>query len=224
MQADILYQPSYALLRLLLDPGESICAEAGAMVSMTTNIQLETAARGGVLQGLKRSLLGGESFFINTFTCVGGQGEMTLAPSLPGDIMQLPLAGQTIFVQSGSYLAAGPGITVDTSWAGAKGFFSSEGLFLLNCTGQGDLFVSSYGAVHAVELAAGQQYIVDTGHMVAFDSTVTYNVRPAGGWKQTLFSGEGLVCDFSGPGRLYIQSRSEQSFLNWLLPKLPKQN
>jgi uncharacterized protein (TIGR00266 family) len=224
VQASVLYQPAYSLLRLIMDPGESLRAEAGAMVSMTPNIQLETQAHGGVLEGLKRSVLGGESFFLNTFTCVGGQGEVTLAPKLPGDIMGLPMSGAPVFVQSGSYLAATPGVEVTTSWAGARGFFSGEGLFLLQCTGQGELFVCSYGAIHAVELAAGQQYIVDTGHMVAFDATVQYKVRPAGGWKQTLFSGEGLVCDFYGPGRLYIQSRSEQSFLSWLIPKLPKHN
>ena len=222
MQNNVVYRPSYSLLQLLLEAGESIQAESGAMVSMTPNVQIETAARGGLFGGLKRAVLGGESFFINTFTCQGGPGEILFAPSLPGDVMHIPLTGGSMYVQSGSYMCSTGGIQVDTSWAGAKGFFSGEGLFLLKCTGTGDLFVSSYGAVHTVELQPGQQYLVDTGHMVAFEETITYNVQAVGGLKSTLFSGEGLVCNFAGPGRLYIQSRSMDAFLKFLIPKLPK--
>ena len=138
--------------------------------------------------------------------------------------MYIPLAGGTMMVQSGSYIASTPGVEVDTKWGGAKGFFSGEGFFLLKCTGQGDLFVSSYGAIHPVELAAGQTYVVDTGHIVAFEGTMSYTVRGVGGLKQTLFSGEGLVCDFVGPGRLYLQTRSFDSFLKLLIPRLPKSN
>ena len=220
MQNQILYKPSYSLLQLLMSQGESIQAEAGAMVSMTPNIQMQTQARGGILGGLKR-LVGGESFFINQFTCAAGDGEMTLAPPLPGDIIHIPLSG-TMFVQSGSYIANTDGISVDTKWGGAKGFFSGEGLFLLKAEGAGDLFVSSYGAIHVLELAQGQQYVVDTGHMVAFEGSMTYNVRGSGGLKETFLSGEGLVCDFTGPGRLYLQTRSMDAFLKFLVPKLPK--
>jgi len=224
MENNILYRPSYSLLQLMMQPGEVVPAESGAMVSMTPNIQIQTSARGGILGGLKRSVLGGESFFINTFTCEAGPGEMTLAPPLPGDMMHVPLAGGSMYVQSGSYIANSGGIEVDTSWAGAKGFFSGEGLFLLKCTGQGDLFVSSYGAIHTVELQAQQTYMVDTGHMVAFEESVTYDVKRVGDWKSTFLSGEGLVCNFTGPGRLYIQSRSVDAFLKFLIPKLPKRD
>jgi len=224
VQHTIHYQPSYSLLQLLLEEGEAVQAEAGAMVSMTPNVQMQTQARGGILGGLKRAVLGGESFFINTFTSNGGQGELTLAPTLPGDMMHVPLSGEGMYVQSGSYISSTPGIEVDTKWGGARGFFSGEGLFLLKCEGQGDLFVSSYGAIHAVELAAGQTYIVDTGHMVAFEATMTYSVKGAGGLKETLLSGEGLVSQFVGPGRLYLQSRSMDAFLKFLVPKLPKGN
>ena len=222
MQNNILYQPSYSLLQLMMEEGESVQAEAGAMVSMTPNVQMQTQARGGILGGLKRSVLGGESFFINTFTCTAGQGEMTLAPTLPGDLMHVPLSGGTMFVQSGSYIVSTPGINIDTSWGGAKAFFSGEGLFLLKCDGEGDVFVSSYGAIHPVELAPEQRYVVDTGHMVAFEGTMNYSVRASGGLKETFLSGEGLVCDFVGPGRLYLQSRSMDAFLKFLIPKLPK--
>jgi uncharacterized protein (TIGR00266 family) len=223
MQSNVLYRPSYSLLQLTFDPGESIRAEAGAMVSMTPNMKIETGmGGGGLLGGLKRAVLGGESFFMNTFTCEGGPGEMTLAPSLPGDLLHVPMAGGMMYVQSGSYICSTDGINVDTSWGGAKTFFSGEGLFLLACSGQGDLFISSYGAIHEVALQPAQSYIVDTGHMVAFESTVQYSVQRVGGWKSTLLSGEGLVCNLTGPGRIYLQSRSMDAFLKFLIPKLPK--
>lgn len=222
MKSEILYRSAYSLLKVELEPGDELQAEAGAMVSMSSNVQIATKARGGILSGLKRAVLGGESFFMNTFTCERGRGEVTFAPSLPGDLMHIPMSGDTVLVQSGSYIASTRGIEVDTAWGGARGFFSGEGLFLLKCSGHGDLFVSSYGAIHAIEIPAAESYVVDTGHMVAFEGTMGYKVRPVGGLKQTFFSGEGLVCDFSGPGRLFIQTRSFQSFVNQLLPYLPK--
>jgi uncharacterized protein (TIGR00266 family) len=170
---------------------------------------------------LKRSVLGGESFFLNTFSAPSG-GQITIAPSLPGDIQHMQLTGQPMFIQSGSYMASAMGIEIDTKWGGAKTFFSSEGLFLLKATGSGDLFVSSYGAIHELDLGSGEHYMMDTGHMVAFTEGVSYEVKKVGGWKSTLLSGEGLVVDLTGPGKVYMQTRSPQGFLAWLIPQLPK--
>ena len=222
MKYEILHRPSYALGRVELASGEQLQAEAGAMVSMSDTIRLETAVRGGLLKGLKRSVLGGESFFINTFTAEQS-GEVTFAPSLPGDIEALDLNGQTLLVQSGSFLAATPEVEVDTQWGGGRTFFSSEGLFMLRCTGYGTIFVSSYGAIHQIDLSSGERYSVDTGHMVAFDDTVQYDVGRSGGWKATLLSGEGLVCKLTGPGRFYMQTRSQDALLTWLIPQIPRQ-
>lgn len=220
MEHQILYSPSYSLLELRLARGESVSAEAGAMVSMSSCIEMQTSAKGGVLGALKRSVLGGESFFINTFTATD-TGELTLAPSLPGDICEIALAGREVYAQSGAYIASSPSVQVDTKWGGAKTFFSREGFFLLKISGTGSVFLSSYGAIHHVDLNPGQRYVVDTGHMVAFDQGVQYNVKRVGGLKSTFFSGEGLVCELTGPGRIYIQSRSPDAFLGWLIPKLP---
>ena len=222
MESEILYQPSYSLARVKLQAGEAITAEAGAMVSMSEGITIETGAKGGFFAGLKRSVLGGESFFMNTFRA-SAPGEITLAPPLPGDIAHFKLNGQTIFVQSSSYIASSPDISVDTKWAGAKGFFAKEGLFLLKVQGTGDVFLSSYGAIHEVKLEEGQSYTIDNGHMVAFDEGVNYTIKRVGGLKSTLFSGEGLVCNYTGPGRVFLQTRSEDAFLAWLIPHLPKQ-
>lgn len=222
MQTQILYRPSYSLAVVKLEPNESIQAEGGAMVSMTPGLNMETKAKGGVLKALGRSLLGGESFFMNTYTAPSAGGEITLAPALPGDIAILQLSGQTLLVQSGSFVASSDGIEVDTKWGGAKTFFGGEGLIMLKCHGNGTLILSSYGAIHEMSLAAGQSHVVDTGHLVAFDETMGFKVRKVAGWKSTLFSGEGLVVDLTGPGKVFMQTRSEDAFLSWLLPKLPK--
>ena len=221
MEHEILYKPSYSLLRIKMAKGEEISAEAGAMVSMSSGIEMETAARGGIFGSLKRSVLGGESFFINKFKA-NNSGEVTFAPTLPGDIYAVELNNGTIYAQSGSYIASSPGIEIDTKWGGAKTFFSKEGFFLLKISGTGSVFLSSYGALHEIELSAGEKYIVDTGHMVAFDESVNYDVKRVGGLKSTLFSGEGLVCELTGPGKIMIQTRSEDAFLSWLIPKIPR--
>jgi len=221
MKYEILYQPAYSLLKIDMTRGQSICAEAGAMVSMSGDIEIQTSAKGGILGALKRSVLGGESFFMNTFQ-TSQAGQLTLAPTLPGDICALQLAGQTIYAQSGAYLASGQDVQIDTKWGGAKTFFSKEGFFLLKLTGSGNVFLSSYGAIHTITLHSGQAYTVDTGHMVAFEESVTYNVSRVGGLKSTLFSGEGLVCKLIGPGKIWIQSRSQDAFLSWLIPQLPQ--
>lgn len=221
MQHEILYQPSYALLKLELAAGESVQAESGAMVGMSPTIEIKTAAKGGLFKGLKRAVLGGESFFMNTFTAERA-GEITFAPTLPGDITAMKLSGERILAQSGAYLAGSEGLDIDTKWGGAKTFFSREGFFLLSISGTGDLFLSSYGGIHRIDLEQGQSYIVDTGHVVAFDEGVRYEVRRVGGLKSTLFSGEGLVCELTGPGSVWVQTRSEDSFVSWIRAHMPK--
>ena len=110
---------------------------------------------------------------------------------------------------------------MDASWGGAKGFFGGAGLILLKMGGSGKVVAASYGAIEERVLAAGQRYVVDTGHIVGFDASVQFAVTKSGGWKSTILGGEGLVCLLTGPGRVLMQSRSEEAFLGWLLPKLP---
>ena len=222
MDHEIDHRPSFAMLTVDLDAGETIRSEAGAMVSHSDGITVETSANGGLLGSLKRSVLGGESFFQNTFTAEQA-GQLSLAPPLPGDVVHQAIDGR-LLVQSGSYLASDTDLELDTQFGGAKTFFGSEGLFLLELSGAGDAFLSSYGAIHEVELADGEEFVVDTGHIVAFDGTTDFSVNRVGGLKSTLFSGEGLVCRFTGPGRVWLQSRSQDAFLSWLIPQLPTSN
>jgi uncharacterized protein (TIGR00266 family) len=223
MNVDILYRPSYALARVTLESKESIQVEAGAMVGMSPDLEMKTEASGGLLKSLSRSMFGGESFFLNTYTAAAAGDTIALAPPLPGDVAVIEMRGETLLVQSGSYLASSTGVKVDTKWSGAKTFFGSEGLIMLKVSGTGTLIVSSYGAIHAMELEKGQKYVVDTGHLVTFEETIGFKVKKVAGWKSTLFSGEGLVVELAGPGKLTLQSRSQDSFLSWLIPRLPKQ-
>jgi uncharacterized protein (TIGR00266 family) len=223
MQVEIRYRPSYSLALVTLEPKEEIQVEAGAMVGMSPSVELETRASGGLLRSLSRSMFGEESFFLNTFTGSKKGDSVALAPALPGDIAVIEMQDESLLVQSGSYLASSAGIEVDTKWSGAKTFFGSEGLIMLRVRGTGTLIVSSYGAIHPIELAAGQEYIVDSGHLVTFEEQIGFKVKKVAGWKSTLFSGEGLVVELKGPGKLTLQSRSQDSFLAWLIPQLPKQ-
>lgn len=223
MRTEISFSPAYAMATIHIDPGESLQAEAGAMMAMSSSVEIATSTQGGILKGLRRSVLGGESFFVNTFTAAGPGAHVVVAPALPGDIIVWPLTGNTVYLQSGSYLASPASIDVDSKWGGAKTFFSKEGLFMLKCAGIGDLVVSSYGAVQAIDLTAGQSYTVDTGHMVGWEEGVSYEVSKVGNWKSTLLGGEGLVVRLTGPGRVYIQTRSPENFVDWLTPKLPAQ-
>ncbi len=218
MRYEILGKPSYSMLRVQLENGEKIRAEAGAMVSMSSNISMETRAQGGIFSSLKRSFLGGESFFMNTFLAKDGPAEISLAPTLVGDIERITMTEQTLYVRSGSYLASTGDIIVDTKWGGAKTFFGGEGLFLLKISGTGSLFLSAYGAI--VEKTVEGSYVVDTSHIVAFDESLTFKVKKAGNWKSFFFSGEGLVCEFHGNGKLLFQTRNTDAFVSWMRSKV----
>lgn len=221
MQIEILYRPSYSMGKITLEGGEDILVEGGSMVSMSDGIKLETGATGGLWRSLGRSLFGGETFFQNTCQAPPGGGTVWVSPALPGDLLALDLRRESMMVQSGSYVASARGIEVETKWSGAKTFFASEGLIMLRASGQGEMLVSSYGAIHELVLGPAEKYTVDTGHLVAFSEGIGFRVRTIGGVKSTLFSGEGLVVDLTGPGRALLQSRSTDQFLAWLIPQLP---
>ncbi len=222
MQTEILYAPAYALAQLTLAPREAATVEAGAMVSMSTDMEIKTSSQGGFLKALKRSALGGESFFVNTFTASNDGGELTVASSLPGDMLVLDLQNDEFKVQAGGFIASGQGVSVDTKWGGSRSFFGGDGsFFMLSCSGTGPLVLASYGALHKMSLGPGQRYTVDTGHIVAFTHDIGFNTRRVGNWKSTILGGEGLVVDLTGPGDLYMQTRSQPAFIGWLATHLP---
>jgi uncharacterized protein (TIGR00266 family) len=220
MEIEIQFRPSYSLGVIKLAPDEQIRLDAGAMVSMSQGITIETKAAGGFLKSLARAAIGGESFFQNYFRAPAQGGEITVAPELPGDVFVLELRGETMLVQSGSFLACEIGLTLDTKIS-LKGLVSAEGFSMLSAAGSGKLLLSSYGAIFEKVLGAGEVYTVDTTHLVAFNANMGVTPRAVGGLKSTLLSGEGLVVDVTGPGRLLMQTRSQNAFLSWLIPHLP---
>jgi len=219
MEYRIVCRPSYSLLELRLEDGEEVVAEAGAMVYMK-NVELKTEVKGGIFGGLKRALLGGETFFTNRFVA-RGKGLLGLAPRYNGDVVHIPLEGR-IFAQSGAFLASTPEVEIDTKWGGGRTFFAGEGLFLLKLEGSGDVFLASFGGVE--ELDVDGSLIVDTGHIVAFEDGLDFDVRRVGGLKATLLSGEGLVAEFRGQGKVWIQTRSIAEYIGWISSLMPKRD
>ncbi|MFQ6051723.1 MAG: TIGR00266 family protein [Candidatus Hydrothermarchaeota archaeon] len=225
MEYEVLYRPSFSLLKIKLNKGESITAEAGAMVHMTPTIEIETHMRGGgglggLLKSLKTSFLGGESFWTNTFHA-RENGEIALTGPHIGDIEAIELNNEGLIIQSGSYIANTPGIDIDTSWQGWKGFLGESDIIMLRASGTGIVWVSSFGGIEKKELKPGEKLIVDTGHVVAFSDTMNYTVRRVGGLKSTVLSGEGLVFEFTGPGQIQLQTRQLPEFARSLIPFLP---
>jgi len=220
MQITLEHGPAFAWARCRLAPGESVKAESGAMVSMSTTVDIETKMQGGLLGSLARKMLTSESFFQNTFTAVRGPGEVTFAPSLMGDVRVKEMDGGDFMLTSGAYLASAPTVELATKWGGMKSFFSREGLFLLRAHGVGPLLFCCYGALVEVEVPP-EGYVVDTGHVVAFEPTLDYEVKKVGGMKSLFFSGEGLVCRFAGHGKLWLQTRSLDAFVGEIVPFLP---
>jgi uncharacterized protein (TIGR00266 family) len=220
MDVTLKHQPAFSLAVIRLGANEEIRVEPGAMVSHTDGLTTETKAEGGLFGGLKR-MVAGESFFQNTWKAPAQGGELTAAPSLPGDMVVLDISSEML-IASGAYVASEMSVTTDASWGGAKGFFGGGGFILLKVSGRGKLVACSYGAIEERVLAAGERFVVDTGHIVGFESSIQFSVQKSGSWKSTILGGEGFVCSLTGPGRVLMQSRSTEAFLGWLIPKLPK--
>jgi uncharacterized protein (TIGR00266 family) len=221
MQIQLKHQPSYSFAIATLDPNEQVRVESGAMVSYSDGVSVETRSEGGLFGGLKR-MVGGESFFQNFYSAGSQGGEITLAPALPGDMTVIAIRNETFYLKSGAFIASESTVGVDTSWGGARGFFSGAGLILLRVTGSGSLLVGSYGAIEERALGASERYFVDTGHIVGFEGTVGFEIKTIGGLKSTLLSGEGLVCQLTGPGRIWMQTRSEEALIGWMTSKMPR--
>lgn len=204
--------PASAVVRLHLNKDEEITCEVGAMIAMSTKLTVETTtkqrgAKNGVMQGIRR-IFSGENLFINHFTAQADEQYLILGPTLMGDIAHHHLEQGALIIQGGSWLASDTRISVDTTFQGlGNAFFSGEGAFWVKCTGNGDIFLNSFGAIYEVEVDG--EYIVDTGHIVAFEDSLQFKVEKAGSsWIGAMLGGEGLVCRFSGKGKLYCQSHN----------------
>lgn len=219
MRYELLDKPDFSMVKVTFDaPGEKMVLESAAMVARSSGMTMETNMKGGVLAAAKRKLLGGESLFQNTFTASQPGETLYFAPGPEGDLEVLELNGSMpVFMSSGAFLGAAPTVQLDTKWGGARGFFSGTGFFLLKADGYGPLFFSCYGGMHAVDVGPGG-YLCDTSHVVAFTAGLQYQVQKVGGLKSLFFSGEGLVCNFQGQGRLWISTRNPASLAAFVHP------
>lgn len=220
MDIQIEYPGAYPMAQVTMPAGTAITVESGAMVSMSTTLEIKAEMKGGIFKALGRKLLSGESFFQSTITAKD-DGVIHLAPSTPGDLVTLD-ASNGWRLQKGAFVAADERVEVSTKGQGLKkGLFSREGFFVIEAVGEGDLLCCSFGAIHKIELAPGEEHIIDNGHLVAWNAD--YDIKKAtSGWISSVTSGEGLVCHFTGPGTVYIQSRNLQSFVGAMIPFLPQ--
>lgn len=224
MRYELLDKPDFSMVKVTFDaPGEKMVVESAAMVARSAAMSMETNMRGGLMAAAKRKLLGGESIFQNTFTASAPGETLYFAPAPEGDVEALELNGTySLMMSSGAFLGSAPSINLDTKWGGARGFFSGTGLFLLKADGQGPVFFSCYGGLHPIDVGPAG-YICDTSHVVAFTSGLTYTVQRVGGMKSLFFSGEGLVCNFQGQGRLWISTRNPSQLASFVFPYRPVQ-
>ena len=219
MKNEIRYKPAFATLFITLKPGEHVMAEAGAMASMSGKLSMKTQFFGGFFPALMKAFFGGESLFINVFSNPSQQPQdLVLTQSNVGDIVRIELTGNAICFQPGAYIAHTPGVKVDVQWAGFASWFAGEGLFKLKLSGRGIVFCGAYGGLSEVHVR--DEFIVDNGHLVAYDPNITMNIKLAGGLLGSVKSGEGFVNRLKGRGKIYLQSRSIDGLVRFLKPKL----
>lgn len=222
MKHEVTGGSAFPLIRFEFEAGEAIKAEAGAMVAMSQGIKLSGKMDGGIGKAIGR-MFSGESFFMQSIEAEQ-QGWALLATPVPGGIMELPIeAGKTMVVQKDGFLAGTTGVEVSTKVQSLlRGFLGGEGFFVVKLGGQGTAFMSSYGSIYPLDIPAGETVLVDNGHLVAWEDSMKYEMtKGAKGWISAVTSGEGFACRFTGPGRVYIQTRNPWGFGQWVFPFLP---
>ncbi len=218
MKHEVRYKPSYSMLVVNLEQGEKITAESGALTYMDPNIKVHTRKREkSLLRSLGLAVFGRQSFWVNDYTASNDPGEVAFVSAPVGDIETLEVKpNKGYIIQKTAYIASTENVNLDVKWEGfTKGLFG-QGLFMIKVTGDGTLFINTFGAIDKHTLESGQTLIVDNFHLVAFSDTCTYKVTKFGGLKETLLGGEGLVTRITGPGDIYIQTKNLREFVEWL--------
>jgi len=211
------------LVTLHVQGGETVYAEAGAMNHMSSNMDMQAKAKGGLMKGLKR-MVSGESFFITEFT-PQGDGFVAFGGNVPGKIEAIPISpGNEFLAQRDAFLCSENGVDMDIAFTKklGAGFFGGEGFILQKYSGQGTVFIHACGDFIVKDLPSGETLKVDTGSLVGFESSVQYDITRAGGIKTSLFGGEGIfLTTLTGPGKVIIQSLSISNLAAALAPHLP---
>ena len=215
MQVDIRHRPAFAAIFITLAPGESVLATADAMASMSAHIHAKARLFGGGLTAVLRRLFGGASLFMGQFSCPadGRPGEVVLSQPTCGDVHQIDLHGTALYIQPGAFIACGPQVRLSVGWAGFASWFGGEGLFRLKVSGDGPVWIGAYGSI--IQRSISQDYLVDTGHLLAYEPTVGLSVALSGSIFSSFLGGEGFVSRVQGQGQIYLQSRSIESLAEW---------
>ncbi len=187
------------------------------MSRMSADMELRVKTQGGLLRSAARSVFGRESFFMSEYSNDSG-GFVTVVPGTPGAVIHRQLQGETLILTAGSFLASSATVDLKTKFGGLKSFFSGEGAFLLFAKGHGDLLFNAFGGI--VERELDGSLTVDSGHLVAWEPSLDYEIKSVGGLKQTLFSGEGLVMELRGRGKVWLQTRTLKETAGWITPYL----
>ena len=214
MKYDIVSAPSYSLVEISLNSGESVDVEPGAMAWMDPSIKPKTEMKGGFFAGITRKLAG-ESFFLNTYTAEGGSGTIGIAPGYSGDIIVKELNNETLYMERGAYLCHVGNIETSATWEGFTGAFA-EGMLGLRVSGTGLLFFGSYGDVQEVDVEGS--YTVDNGYAVAWEQKLDYSIGRTGRSIRDFLFGDQLICRYHGTGKLWIQTRSPRNLAAWVHP------
>ena len=230
MEIENEFGPAFTLMTASLSPGEQIKVEPGAMVAQSNGMEMKTGmggggGLGGFMKSMVKSALGGESFFVNTYTAGPSGGWISMAPSAPGDIKTFDLSpGESFYMQGGAFMASEVNVEVSTKFQGAKSLFSREGAFFLKAEAAdvpGKVFYCSYGAIKEIVVTPDRPIKIDNGHVVAFTEGLSYNISRVKGLGSFMFGGEGFTLDFQGSGKVWIQTRNMSSLATQLIPFLP---
>ncbi len=226
LKYEIKGNPAFAVVRIFLDrPGQQVRAEGGRMIYMQGHINMETKSAGGIMQGVKRKF-SGESMFQNFFSIPDGapSGMVAFAHGAPGDIVHLHLnQGEEWTLSRDAYICGTPSIAVTSKVGGFKSLLGGEGLFLtkIMAEAEGDVWIGGYGFVERHELNEGEEFVVDNGVMMAFQSQMEHSVSRVGGKKSFFLGGEGIIIRYKGPGVVYTQNRELSLLASLLIPHLP---
>jgi uncharacterized protein (TIGR00266 family) len=215
MKVEIEAKPVFAYLKVELQPGEKIIAESDAMATMSAKLDMEAKFNGGLLRGLVKKIFGGESLFVNHFT--NNTQEimyLTLSQPTPGDIQVRELNGESYCLQGGAYIASDPNVKLGVKWAGFGSLIGGEGLFKLMVSGHGNVYFGAYGGI--IEHEINGEYIVDSGHLVAYEPTMKLKTQLSGGLLSSIFGGEGFVMRVEGKGKIYLQTRNLSGLASWV--------
>jgi uncharacterized protein (TIGR00266 family) len=213
MRFELQHQPSSTIAICHLNPQETLVSEGGALMALKGAVSVDTTTHqkngGGALSGIKR-LFSGESFFLNKYQ-TNQLAEVWLCSAMPGDMLVKKLNGEKLVIAGGSFVACDSQVHIDLEWQGLKSILSGESLFWIKATGTGEILLNSFGFIYPIQVDG--EYIVDTGHIVAFEETLHFEISKASkSWLQSYLSGEGFVCRFKGKGTIWCQSHNPKSY------------